>query len=222
MVVYCIDSCSASQAQRRLEKAFGKMHYASTVARKRVVEATPQFSVVKKIDSHQSHTLDGVRLPGRTSENRHAFFLLNNYLGGPSMNSCLNRELRDKRGYVYSVDSFVGMMSDVGQFAVYFACDSERIRACRRILRRELTRLAESPMKPVSFAKIKRQYLGQLKVSADRRDHQAVAMGKSLLYYGEVHDIDYASARIEEVTAEKMQQAAQYILNAGISGISMI
>ena len=36
------------------------------------------------------------------------------------MNSRLNRELREKRGYVYTVDSNVSLMSDTGLMLIYF------------------------------------------------------------------------------------------------------
>lgn len=223
MALYCVDRCKPEVAFRRMEKYFGSMHLKSSHSLRGTKPALPEpFSCDLQRDSHQAHTIVGARIPSRHWPERYALFLLNNYLGGPSMNSVFNRELREKRAYVYSVDSFVGMLSDCGLFTVYYGCDREHIVRCEKIIGRVLAQLAETPMKPALFEKIRRQYLGQLLVSSDNRESRAISLGKSLLYYGEIHDTDYAAEQIRRVTPEQLRFCAEMILNAGLSRLTLL
>ena len=88
------------------------------------------------------------------------------------MNSRLNRELRERRGYVYTVDSSVGLLSDSGLLIIYFGSDPSTVGKCRRIIAGELDRLAQSSLSAATFERIKRQYCGQLLVSSGQYREQ--------------------------------------------------
>lgn len=137
------------------------------------------------------------------------------------MNSVLNRELRDKRGYVYTVDSMVGLLSDCGLFEVYFGCDREHIKPCKRIIRSELLRLAETPMKPRVFDAAVRQYSGQLQVAASYAESQAMNLGKSLLYYDKVLDIQSTKAALAALTPQAVSEVARLICENGLSSLTL-
>ena len=124
------------------------------------------------------------------------------------MNSRLNRELREKRGYVYTVDSSVSLMTDAGLWAVYFGCDPANVKRCREIIYKEVEALADKRLSSMAFERIKRQYCGQLLVSSDQRENRAMSLAKSLLYYGEIHDIAATAEHIREVTAEELRDTA--------------
>lgn len=222
MAVYCVDNSSPSTAFRRMERCFGAMHFRRDALTERTIPLMPaRFSETLSRDSHQSHTVVGARIPSRFWEKRHSMYLLNNYLGGPSMNSLLNRELREKRGYVYTVDSSLGLLSDCGLIAVYYGCDPEHVEPCAKIIERELEKLAETPMKRALFERMRRQYLGQLLVSTAQREAKAIAMGRSLLHFSEIHDTDYAERKIREVTPEEVRNCAEMILNAGLCRLTI-
>lgn len=127
------------------------------------------------------------------------------------MNSRLNRELREKRGLVYTVDSSVGLLSDTGLMLIYFGCDPQAVEKCRKIIFAELDKLAQSPMSASTFEKIKRQYCGQLLVSSDHIESRAMSLAKSMAYYGEIHDISTITRHISEVTAEEMMEVARLV-----------
>ena len=137
------------------------------------------------------------------------------------MNSRLNQELREHRGYVYTVDSTVVLMSDCGLMQVYFGSDHSHVEKCRRLVMRELEMLAEKPISSVKFDRIRRQYAGQLLLGTDNRESVAMAMGKSLLYYDEIHDARWTSERIMAVTAEQVRAVAEGLLASGFSSLTI-
>lgn len=222
MVVYCCSPVPASRLGKLLERYFGCMHFPSARRERFCPPPMEAFSLCRDRGNHQANTIIGARLFGRSNPRRFALFLLNNYLGGPCMNSRLNRELREKRGYVYTVDSSISLMSDTGLMLIYFGSDPSTVDKCRKIVFSELDRLAQSPMGDVAFERIKRQYCGQLLVSSDHRENRAMSLAKSLLYYGCLHDISTMAANIEAVTAEDMRAVAELLAPSLCSSLTII
>lgn len=211
MVVYCVGPGEPLKMQRLVEKYFGSLHFPGADRNRLPVPPMEDFDITHDRGNHQANTIVGARLFGRTDPRRFALFLLNNYLGGPCMNSRLNRELREKRGYVYTVDSSVSLMTDTGLIFIYFGSDPSAVEKCRKLIAREIDRLAQSPMSPQAFEKIKTQYCGQLLVTSDHKENRAMALAKSLMYFGEVSDISTMAAHIREVTPEQMREVAELL-----------
>lgn len=223
MVVYCVDPGDEERNMRRIEKFFGTMEGGNPIPQRSIPQPLKEpFDETRNRGNQQANTMLGVRIFGRNDRRRHAMFLLNNYLGGPAMNSRLNMEMRERRGLVYTVESNVALASDCGTFWVYFGTDSHSVERCTRIVKQELERLAESRMSDVAFQRAKAQYTGQLKVSSDQRENMAMSLGKSILYYNEVHGIDYTAEKIGAVTAEELRETAELLLSTPLSRITIL
>lgn len=211
MVFYCTGPLKARDVERMAERSFGNLKRPDTPRVRPVPEVVAPFKRLINEEGHQSHTIVGARTFGRSDPRRFALFLLNNYLGGPCMNSRLNRELREKRGYVYTVDSTVALMSNCGLLQVYFGSDRAHTSRCIKLIAKELQKLADKELSPSALERIKRQYCGQLLVSSDHREAMAMSMGKSLLYYGEVHDVAYSTERIRSVSPREVREVAELL-----------
>lgn len=222
MVVYCCDPGDPEKNIRRIEKYFGDMRFPMTPSLRTPPPVVDSFDEVRDLDNHQANTIVGARLFGRNDQRRFPLFLLNNYLGGPCMNSRLNLELRERRGLVYTVESNVSLLSDAGQLLIYFATDARQVEKCRKLILREIERLAEKPLPEKQFAKIREQYCGQMIVGSDHRESRAMSLAKSLLYYGEIHDIHSTARRIRQITPEEFRMAAELVINAGFSRLTLI
>lgn len=222
MVMYCCTPQNPEKILRLVSKYFGSLHFPDTPRRREVPKPIEEFEERHEKGNYQANTIVGTRVFGRRDPRRFALFLLNNYLGGPSMNSRLNRELRDKRGYVYTVESNVGLMSDTGLWMVYYGCDPGRVGKCRELIYRELDILASKRMSDLAFDRIKRQYCGQLLVSSDHRENRAMSLAKSLLYYGELHDISTTAEHIRAVGAEEMREIAEMILESRQGSLTLV
>lgn len=221
MTLFCVDDCSPQEAMANISRYFGALPSGErNNSRIQVAETTPFDDIIRQ-EGHQSHTILGARVSRRDDPERFALFMLNNHLGGPAMNSLLNRELRDKRGYVYTVESSINLMEDCGTMQIYFGCDPCHTAPCIRLTKKILTSLAESQMKPSVFEKVRRQYLGQLIVSTDNRESQAIGLAKSLMWFDAIHDAEFTASRVRELTAENVRAAAERILSAGLSRLTI-
>lgn len=221
MVAYIADPGNPEKLLRIMEKHFGGMHFV-TEPRHRITPVPSQgFDIVRDKGGHQAHTILGFPVFGRQDPRRFALFLLNNYLGGPGMNSILNHELRDKRGLVYTVDSNVALLSDTGSMAVYFGADGDDVKKCFNLIRAQIARLADHKLSGRSFDAIQNQYCGQLLVSSDHRESVAMSMAKSVLYYGKIRDITETERHIREVTPEQMREAAELLATSPFCRITL-
>lgn len=222
MVVYISGPDDPDRLIKRVEKHFGLLNFPFRRPPRGVPAELPTFDEAIDNDGFQAHTIYGTRVFSRDDPRRFALYLLNNYIGGPCMSSRLNSELREKRGLVYSVDSFNSLFSDAGLWSAYIGCDKSNVRKCLAIVRRELDRLAQSTMTERMLEKIKTQYCGQLLVSTDNRENMAINMGKSLLFRGDIYDTEHTAERIREVTASQLREVAELLAPSRCSRLTLL
>ena len=205
---------------RLAERCFGSMSHTMAQRRRAVPAAVAPFRQVIKIGTHQAHTIVGTRVPDVKHPLRYALMLLNNILGGPGMNSLLNVELRERRGYVYTVESTLSMLSDCGWMEIYLGCDPDDVRSSLRVIERITSRLGQEPLPTRRLDAYKKQYCGQLVVAADSTEFMAMRAGRGLLYHGAVATINETIARIQAVTADEIVQAAAFLSADKLSSLT--
>lgn len=213
MVFFVYGDVKPDKVMRMAQRYFSSMP-SGAFCRKTRVRPISRDPFSKKIDihSHQCHTVIGVSLFDMYDERRYAMALLNNMLGGPGMNSLLNVQLRERRGMVYAVESNVSLMTDCGVMQVYFGCDTNHVDTCVRIIGDEINRLADAPLSVRRLDAVKRQYAGQLLVASNSGEAMALSAAKSMLYAGRVIPENETLDKINAVTPEQVQQAAQMLM----------
>lgn len=223
MVAYCLSPSDPRHIVKLFEKYFNSLDHPAPQPRAAIKNRVAEhFDELRDRGNHQANTIVGARIFGRQDPRRHALFLMNNYLGGPAMTSRLNRELREKRGYVYTVDSMVSLLSDAGAFMVYFGSEPKNVEKCRRIINREIERLAEKLLAERTFNAAKEQYCGQLLVSSDNNERMAMNMANGVLRTGLPYDIRSSAKAIREVTREQVREVAAMIAEKGLSRLTLI
>ncbi len=175
--------------------------------------ATPFSKTVDK-RNHEVNAVIGNRAPSLyDSEDRITAAVLCNILGGPASNSLLNRELREKNGWVYGVECTYTQYADTGIAAISFGCDKPNLDRCLAALDRILGRLRDVPLSERTLKAFKKQLLGQLAISSDNGEAQCLSMGKSLLAWGSIDTSAQMRARIEAVTPEALQTMARRLFD---------
>ncbi|WP_418551718.1 M16 family metallopeptidase [Prevotella sp.] len=216
-VFFAYGDISFSRLIKLLEKATADFPPCSplldTMPKGLLPEYNPQELLSQK-NTHQAHVMIGNRAYSVHDDKRMALYLLNNILGGPGMNARLNIALREKHGLVYTVDSSMVSYSDTGMWCTYFGCDPKDVKKCRRLVMRELDRMAQKPMSAAQLAAAKRQIKGQIGVACDNRESFALDFAKSFLHYGWEKDITSLMARIDRIEASEMQLVAQEVFNS--------
>ena len=161
------------------------------------------------MDTHLAHVMVGTRAYDVHDERRIALYLLNNILGGPGMTARLNVSLRERNALVYTVESMAQSYSDTGLWAVYFGCDPKNVKRCLRLIRRELDKVMQRPLRDAQLRAAKRQIRGQIGIACDSRESFALDFAKSYLHYGWKKDVTTLCERIDALTAADLQRVAQ-------------
>ena len=217
MVVFCQGNVKPDKIFRLAEKEFGSLlPRRSTDSQPTVIANVTPLSDREahfKRHTHQVHAMVGGRAFAIGDENQLGMFLLNNILGGGSLNSRLNLSLRESKGLVYTVESTYTPLSDTGYWCVYWACDPEDYSLSSGLVRKELDKLMDVPMTDAALRHALIQLRGQLAISAQNQENSALAMAKSMLYRGSAPEWQETMRQIEQTTARQLQQIAQEVFS---------
>lgn len=175
--------------------------------RVRFVEYLPS-TVVKNKTINQAHCVFGKPSYSLESDYRLPFFMLNNILGGPGMNSRLNLVLREKYGYVYGVDSSFTSYIDTGLFNIYFGTEKKHLERCIELVNREMKKLKEVQLGTTQLHTAKAQLMGQLAMSEESNSNFMLMMAKSVLDLGKIDTLNTIFDLIRNTTAQELQDLA--------------
>ena len=213
MVFFVLGNYDFSQVIKEVEK------YAGSVSVEPVVmnRLQPSTFNAKRQDinkeTHQAHVMIGGRAFDGKSTKRVALNLINNILGGPGMNSRLNVSLREHRGLVYEIESNYTPYTDTGTFSIYFGCDHEDVEQCIELVQKELSEMREHRLTDSQLRAAKKQLIGQIGVSSDNHENNALGMAKTFLHYNRFVTMEEAYKNIELLRADVLQEVAQEVLS---------
>jgi len=212
MIFFVMGNYTIEQVIREVEK------HTSVITASPVLlhRQQPPFCAAKRQDvskqSHQAHVMIGGRAYDGQSTKRVALNLINNIIGGPGMNSRLNIALREHRGLVYEIESNYTPYTDIGTFSIYFGCDHEDAERCIDLVFKELKQFREQRLSDSQMRAAKKQLIGQIGVSSDNNENNALGMAKTFLHYNRFITSEEAFKNIELLTADLLQEVAQEIL----------
>ena len=221
MVFFAMGNIKSDRLFRIVEKHLGPLNHKLDRASRITPIETSVFNKTINIDSHQAHTIVGKQLFSMHDDRRYAAFLLNNILGGPGMNSLLNVAIREKRGYAYTVESSLSLLSDCGFFEIYFGSDEHHVAPSLRIINRTIEELATKPLSEKNLQAAKRQYLGQLLVSSENKEAMALSLGKTYLYHNNIMTDSQLAEQINALTAQQIMDCAALLDPATCSILTM-
>ncbi|HOY96536.1 MAG TPA: pitrilysin family protein [Catalimonadaceae bacterium] len=167
----------------------------------------PENRILRK-PSQQAHLMLGCRAYALSDEKRLAFFMLNNILGGPALNSRLNMSIREKHGLVYSVESSYAPYLDTGAFSVYLGTEAKNLNKALALAEKEIQSLQTLKLSPTRLLHAREQLKGQLAMAEEGNQMLMLMLGKSILDQGRVESLAEIFKAIDAVSAEKLQDVA--------------
>lgn len=166
------------------------------------------FNVRLARHTHQTHGLIGARGYSIADERRLPLALLVNILGGPSANSLLNIELREKRGLSYNVEATYTPYSDTGIVGIYFSSDHDNGDQCIELIEGCVGRMLREPISSRRLAVAKRQFVAQMAISMESNEGYMLGAGKSFLLYKDIDTLEEAYKKVMAITAEQIMDVA--------------
>lgn len=170
---------------------------------------TEPNELIEDLGTHQAHVMQAMIITEDRQKWRIPLFVVNNILGGPTMNSRLNLSLRERRGLVYTVESTMQPYSDAILWSVYFGCDSHDVKRCRHLVQSELSRLSKRELSTSVLNNAKRQLKGQLALVEENAENYAIGMAKQYLHYGTLKNTVSLCEKIDAVMPQDIHELAQ-------------
>ena len=161
----------------------------------------------------QAHCGIGTIAYNSKDKRRLPFSLLVNLLGGPAMNSRLNMALREKHGYVYSVDANYSAFHDVGLMSIFFGTEKKQMYKSVDLVIRELKKLTAKKLGAGQLHKAKEQFIGQMAMAEENNISLMLMMGKSLLIYDKIESFSDVVKKIRNISSEDLFEIANDIFD---------
>jgi predicted Zn-dependent peptidase len=114
--------------------------------------------------------------------NRLAVFLLNAFLGG-NMSSALFQEIREKRGFAYTVYSSLAHFTDAGVLGMYVATGPKQVPECLRLMREQIQKLMNAPLDEKDLLIAKNSVKSAVLMGSDSMETRMYTLAKSELFY---------------------------------------
>jgi predicted Zn-dependent peptidase len=158
----------------------------------------------------QAHVLLGLSAPSHNDRDFYPAQVFVNVMGG-GMSSRLFQEVREKRGFAYSVYSFLWGYSDAGLFGVYFGAGEKTVGDAMRVtldcLMQGLDDISETEVARAR-AQLKVSLLMALESSSARADQ----MARHLIAYGRLIPAAETIARVDAITVEDVRAVGRRIM----------
>ncbi|MCP4522502.1 MAG: insulinase family protein [Cytophagales bacterium] len=202
-----------AKVKKWAEKYLGDIPRTTPTISRTVFEGyQPKVKEVKRPIT-QAHCMMGAPAFSVTDDKRLPFFMLSSLLGGPMMSSRLNMSLREKYGYVYSVESIYASYTDTGMFGVYFGTESKHLKKSLSLVHKELQKIKDKPLGTIQLSTLKQQLLAQLAMGEESNVSMMQMMGKSLLDLGRIDELTTIFDQINNVTAEELRDLANEVFD---------
>lgn len=172
------------------------------------------FSRTYRRHTHQTHIMLGSHAYSIGHPKQLTMYLLNNILGGGSMSSRLYLSLREKYGLVYNIDSQAVPLSDTGYWNIYLACEPQHKDHCLELCHKELKQLRDTTFTSAQLLRALRQLEGQMAISAENQENNALAMAKQMLYHHHAPAWQDTFAKVQQITPTQLQDVANEVFDA--------
>jgi predicted Zn-dependent peptidase len=153
----------------------------------------------------------GLQGLGAGHKDRYAAHALNGVLGG-SVSSRLFQEVREKRGLVYSIYSFLSTYSDGGMITVYAGTRANEVKRVVDLVCRELRKLRTQGIDAKDLGRVKNQMKGSLMLSLESSHSRMSKLAKDELSQGCHISLEQMTGEIDRVTTEQVYRVAQDLL----------
>ncbi|MCX4281745.1 pitrilysin family protein [uncultured Alistipes sp.] len=211
MVFSSIGNFSPKTAEATALRYFGEQAATTRGFERAAPPAVKPFEKTVTKHTHQTHCIIGNRACGIEETKRLPLALLVNVLGGPSANSLLNVEVREKHGLSYNIEANYIPYGDSGLVAIYFSSEHANEAQCAELVERQLRRLRTTPLTGRQLSMAKKQFIAQLAISGESNENYMLSAGKSLLTHDEIDTMEEVYAKIGALTAAQLTEAAEEV-----------
>jgi predicted Zn-dependent peptidase len=169
----------------------------------------------------QVHLCLGVAGVHQSHEQRYTAYLLNTLLGG-GMSSRLFQEIREKRGKVYSVYSFLSSFRDAGYLGIYAGTQPDWAEEVVELILGEMRSIADGKITEEELTRGKSQLIGNTILGLESTDSWMSHIAKSEIYFNRGVSLEEISEGIRSVSIEQIVELGREIFQPGALALTLL
>jgi predicted Zn-dependent peptidase len=214
MVITASGRIDHQQFLKKVEKLFGDIENCHSRKEKDDIPPIPFRTIdVFPKDLESLYILIGTEGVSQLDEKRYTLYLLNAILGG-SMSSRLFQEIREKRGLVYSIYSYVNCYFDTGTFGVSTSTSREDYLNVMMLIKEEIRKLKEKGISEGELKFAKKHIEGNLHISLENTESRMGRIAKNEIYFGRYIPVKETLRAIDKVTVKDINDVIQAVFKS--------
>lgn len=153
-------------------------------------------------DLEQLHFCLGNQTIGKESDLYYPLMVMNNIFGG-TMSSKIFQEIREKRGIVYNIYSFVSNYSKIGLFGIYAGLAYKNLELTLKTILDEMENMKNKQITEKEFIRAKQQIKSDYLLGLESTSSRMSSIGRREVLYNE---ISTPKEIVEKINAVKMEE----------------
>lgn len=215
LVIGVVGDISAGELGQRLDEVFGELPARPSSADLPEAEVSGQGKlIVIRKPIPQSIVIFGQKGVKRDDPDYYTAYVLNHILGGGGFSSRLTEEIREKRGLVYSVYSYLNPMEWGGLVMGGLGTKNARVAKSLDIVRAEWRRISEHGVTPDELKSAKTYINGSFPLRLDSSSRIARMLVAIQAHKLGIDYLDRRQVLINRVTGEDIRRVARRLFDA--------
>lgn len=167
-------------------------------------------SYIEKREIEQAHMALGFQGVKYCTESYYPSIIFSTLFGG-GMSSRLFQEIREKRGLVYTVYSFTASHTQNGLFGIYAGTGADDLKTMIPVVADEIKKVCNDKVTEKELERAKTQLKASMLMSLESSSATAEILARQMLIFDRLIPVEEMVERIEKVTLDDIQKAAQTI-----------
>lgn len=163
-------------------------------------------------DLEQLHMSIGNKTIGRHDSKYYPLLILNNIFGG-TMSSRIFQEVREKKGLVYSIYSYVSNYSNSGIFSIYAGMSYDQVEDALKTIIAEMVKMKNGDITQEEFIRAKQQIKGNFILGLESTSSRMSAIGRRELLYNEIIPPEEIIDNINNVKFDDVLKVAEELFD---------
>lgn len=181
---------------------------------------TPEKVFAKK-DIEQSHVCLGTRGISIMNPDRYAMSAVDVCLGS-GMSSRLFQEIREKRGLVYSINTYEALYRQSGLFGIYAGTSPQNVETVIKLVMEELENVRKNGLSDEELENAKKQLKGSMLIGLESTKYRASRNARSELYFDRIISTEEICSDIDKITHNQVKGLVDYVFDPDYFALSIV
>jgi len=212
MVISLAGNMDIDKVMEMLENTMGIIEKKETQTSKEFSMKINSGKKILKKEMSQVHLCINTKGISYLDEDRYKYSIISNILAG-NMSSRLFQKIREDRGLVYSIYSYMSNFREGGLFTIYAGTTPKDYNEVIKIVLEEFEEIKKNSVTEKELERSKNQFLSSLTFGLENSRARMSRLANSYLTYGRIKTIEETIEEIEKISCEDIKKVANKVFS---------